>query len=121
MLKTLLCGVPRYMYKNRITGASLPMGWSGMINLRDFRLYSTPPGSSPLYQLTGPLPAQWSTMTKLQHLELNDNALTSGLPPQWSTMASLTVRRPFSIVHTCGAATAVGYHTACTTHFEPSG
>ena len=95
--QVLWCGTPRYMYSNRITGASLPSGWSGMTSLKDFRLYSTPPGSSPLYQLTGSLPPEWSTMVKLEHLELYDNALTSGLPAQWSTMAKLQVMPPFCI------------------------
>ena len=126
VLKSLmLCGAPiRFMYGNRITGASLPTGWSGMTNLRDFRLWSKPPGSSPLYQLTGSLPASWSTMTKLVRLELHDNALTSGLPPQWSTMINLEVIRA-PIPH-CSRLWWCCYgcwmpRSACTTHSEPPG
>mmetsp|Transcript_44746 Transcript_44746/g.115827 ORF Transcript_44746/g.115827 Transcript_44746/m.115827 type:complete len:130 (+) Transcript_44746:699-1088(+) len=40
-------------------------------------------------QLTGLLPIQWSRLTNLQHLVINNNAVKGELPREWSGLAML--------------------------------
>jgi hypothetical protein len=44
---------------------------------------------APINMLTGPLPPEWSTLTKLGRFLVNDCQITGTLPPTWSTLARL--------------------------------
>lgn len=73
-------------FNNVLPVGSLPPSWKALTGLKWLYFYAKEGATQ---RLTGVLPDEWSAMTSLLNLGINNHTLSGSLPPSWSNITTL--------------------------------